>query len=162
MRYPGWMAPEMCEMGENDKVLDVSLEVDIFSLGLIFGVAFSKGNQHPFGKSNVKQHSRIMNKKSMILTIDDFGGNQMIFNLIESMLNIEPLKRPTVEQVFKALEDLSLLEEFERESTGLLERGINVNANLSFIEDISEDNLAEINKNRADDKIMDVSLLPAR
>ena len=91
---PGWMAPEMCfndHQPEMQKVPKASFGVDIFSLGVLFCVTLSVNNQHPFGERNLRDY-RIKNKEPMILTIEDFKGNLLLFNLIESMLNPEPKK----------------------------------------------------------------------
>ena len=103
------MTPEMCfndgkEATENPKAPDASLEVDIFSLGVIFGQALSIGNQHPYGTGNLRNY-RIQTKEPMMLSVFDFKGNERLFNLIHWMLNPEPKERPTVAQVLQRLEE---------------------------------------------------------
>ena len=113
---PGWMAPEMYynEDAEENSLYQMprasAFEIDIFPLGCIFGVILSINHQHPFGERNLRNY-RIQKREPMILTIHDLKGNQILFNLLQSMLNPEPKKRPTAVQVlqhafFKELPDL--------------------------------------------------------
>jgi len=91
----GWMAPEVYESNRFD------FKVDVWALGLIFGFTLS-GGKHPFGDDQFERNTRIKQKKSMLLTKKDLIDNidvQSAFNLINSMLTVEPENRPTVTDV---------------------------------------------------------------
>jgi len=85
-----WIAPEVCQSNIFD------FKVDIWALGLIFGYTLSEG-KYPFGNDN---KCIDLKEPMMVLVQDDLkqpyrGG----FEMIESMLNIEPSKRPTIKEV---------------------------------------------------------------
>ena len=98
---PGWKAPELC--GDQGRKYEnkntISFQVDIFPLGCIIGYSLS-GGKHPFGTGNMRDY-RIENKRSMILTIRDLKFNQSAMELIQSMLNPDPNKRPTATEVLQ-------------------------------------------------------------
>ncbi len=81
-------------------------KVDIWSLGCIFSYTLSKGN-HPFGNDNIDERiARIIRKELMLLVQDDlkksYSRDGVAFALIQSMLEIEPSKRPTITDVEKS------------------------------------------------------------
>lgn len=92
----GWMAPEVYEIKRFD------FAVDIFALGCIFGFTLS-GGKHPFGDDPDRRIFRIVEKKSMILVQKDLKEPYLeepeLFKLIQSMLEMEPARRPSLEEV---------------------------------------------------------------
>lgn len=93
----GWMAPELYQSNQ------FNFKVDIFSLGCIFAYAMT-GGKHPFGDHPIKRSFMIMEKMSIILVPEDlekpYSNNSSIaFELIHSLLDMEPEKRPTALQV---------------------------------------------------------------
>lgn len=93
----GWSAPELFEID-----CRVDFKVDIFELGLIFAYTLTGGKTHPFGE--VLPDFKIWQKKPMSLRQSDiiqqpYMDDVSAFELIESMLNIDPEKRPTAERV---------------------------------------------------------------
>lgn len=98
----GWMAPEMY------KSTRYNFKVDIFPLGCIFAYTLN-GGKHPFGDDADERSYKIKNQISMQLVLDD-SKNDSAFELIQSMIEFEPQKRPTSEQVlshsfFKVLQN---------------------------------------------------------
>jgi len=94
----GWMAPEVYQFERFD------FKVDIFALGCIFGYTLSEG-KHPFGDDVIKRIDRIREKKAMVLVREDlkdpYSLDDVALGLVKSMLEVEPIKRPTVELVVK-------------------------------------------------------------
>lgn len=94
----GWMPPELFESDRFD------FKVDVWALGCIFGYALT-GGKHPFGDDFLIQIERIRKKQPMLLTKKDLMGNindaDKAFDLIKSMLMVEPKNRPTVTDVLK-------------------------------------------------------------
>ena len=94
----GWMAPEVYECNRFD------FKVDVWALGCIFGYTLS-GGKHPFG-DDVKRIVRIIQKENMILVQKDlkrpYSEDDVSFELIKSLLQIEPRNRPTAEDVLKS------------------------------------------------------------
>jgi len=94
----GWMAPEVYLLDRFD------FKVDIFALGCIFGYTLSRGNQHPFGDTN-SRIVRIIQKQNMVLKKKQLRApycyDSEAIKLIQSMLEMEPKKRPTAENVLK-------------------------------------------------------------
>jgi len=93
----GWISPELYQDQR------AGPRVDIFALGLIFGYTLS-GGQHPFGDNPDDRAVRIRNKESMKMTRKDLkkpysSENDEAFDLIESMLDIDPEKRTTVKEI---------------------------------------------------------------
>lgn len=94
----GWMAPELDESGRYDT------KVDIFPLGCVFAYTLT-GGKHPFGDEVLSRSLRIRNKEGMLLTPDHFTNKNSdldfsaAFYLIRSMVEMNPAKRPTAEQV---------------------------------------------------------------
>jgi len=92
----GWMAPEVYKLERPDS------KVDIFPLGCIFAYTLS-GGKHPFGDDPDKRSVRIKDGQPMLMVKQDFiepySEEDVAFHLIESMLQMDPSKRPTVEKV---------------------------------------------------------------
>jgi len=93
----GWIAPELYHDKRGDS------KVDIFALGLIFGYTLS-GGQHPFGDDPDQWAILIKNKKPMKMIRNDLkepfsSTNDEGFDLIESMLVINPHERPTAKEI---------------------------------------------------------------
>lgn len=88
----GWMAPEQYNASR------IGFEVDIFSLGCVFGYTLSKG-KHPFGEDIEDRIYFVKRGKPMTLTNDDlkerYSVDGLSFRLIQSMLNMNPVNRPT-------------------------------------------------------------------
>lgn len=95
----GWMAPEQYNATRFDS------KVDIFPLGCIFGYTLS-GGKHPFGDSTDLRSSRIQLNEPMLLTQKDlkeqFFKDNAAFELIQSMLTVDPKLRPTVKKIKKS------------------------------------------------------------
>jgi len=94
----GWMAPEMY----NSESL-FGLKADIFPLGCVFGYTLTKG-KHPFGKNPMEiQHRIEQGIQMMSLVADDLNtpqsDNRSAFELIKSMLNHDPIRRPSAEEI---------------------------------------------------------------
>jgi len=94
----GWIAPEVYLYDRTDS------RVDIFALGCIFGYTLSVENKHPFGDYN-KRILRIIKKQPMVLTKKElkapYSRDDVAIKLIQSMLKMEPEKRPTVQEVLE-------------------------------------------------------------
>ncbi len=94
----GWMAPEVYEFDRFD------FRVDVWALGLIFGYTLS-GGKHPFGNDCNERIVRIRRKEPMLMAKEDlkkgYSRDGVAFQLIESMLEVNPSKRPTVSDLFK-------------------------------------------------------------
>ena len=96
----GWMPPELFESERFD------FKVDVWALGCIFGYTLT-GGKHPFGEDYITRIDRIRKKKPMLLTKKDFVGNinnndaDKAFDLIKSMLIVEPKNRPIIAVVLK-------------------------------------------------------------
>ena len=87
-----WQAPEI---GNNEETY--TNKIDVFSSGCVFGFTLSKGVHHPFGEN---AQLRIKNKEPMTLTIQQLNGEgENAFELIKSMLYIDPEMRPSAEQL---------------------------------------------------------------
>jgi len=98
----GWMAPELFEEERVDY-----FKVDIWALGCIFAYTMSRG-KHPFGDDD-KRIGRIRRKEPMVLVQEDFNKNRYLppstrfeaFELVKSMLDVDPTIRPTVDKVLQ-------------------------------------------------------------
>jgi len=90
-----WMPPEVYKKERID------FKFDIWALGCIFAYTLS-GGKHPFG-DDMKRIIRIMRGKCMVLNQKDFLQpyikDPFAFELIKSMLAVEPTTRPTVGDV---------------------------------------------------------------
>jgi len=96
----GWMAAEVYESNRFD------FKVDVWALGLIFAYTLSKGNHHPFGENSNERIVRIIKKEPMTMVKKDLkeaysSDGIVAFELIQSMLDMEPAKRPTVSDILK-------------------------------------------------------------
>jgi len=95
----GWIAPEVYKEDRFD------FKVDVWALGCIFGYTLS-GGKHPFGDDDImKRIDRIKQKRAMLLTKKDLliENKEIIkaFELIKSMLMVDPKIRPTVKDILK-------------------------------------------------------------
>jgi len=93
----GWMAPEVYHLNR------FNFKVDIFPLGCIFGYTLS-GGKHPFGDDPDLRIGRIRQKKAMIMVENDLkceADSVEAFKLIKAMLQMEPVNRPTADDVLK-------------------------------------------------------------
>lgn len=93
----GWRAPELYDSDT------FHLPADIFALGCIFGYTLS-GGRHPFGDCTLEQSIQIMEKKGMKFTKNDLklefsDDAETAFDLIKSMLCMEPEERPQINKV---------------------------------------------------------------
>lgn len=99
----GWMPPEQYDATRFD------FKVDIFPLGCIFAYALS-GGRHPFGEDTderifrVRKHQRIPNDFKKYLKQSACNSEEAVaFKLIKCMLDMDPNKRPTAENVLMNL-----------------------------------------------------------
>ncbi len=94
----GWMAPEVYQLKRFD------YKVDIFPLGCIFAYTLS-GGKHPFGDDPDRRSFLIKEEKPMLMVQQDlikpynYSEDGEAFELIKSMLEIDPSKRPTAGNV---------------------------------------------------------------
>lgn len=93
----GWRAPELHYSDT------FGFPADIFALGCIFGYTLS-GGKHPYGDCTLEQSIQIMQKKGMKMTKNDLklqfsDHDDSTFDLIKSMLSMDPEKRPRIEEV---------------------------------------------------------------
>ena len=95
----GWMAPEVYQMERCD------CKVDIFPLGCIFAYTLS-GGKHPFGDDQDKRLLRIKRKEPMLMVKEhlkeSYSRDGVAFELIKSMLEMDPYKRPSTENVLNS------------------------------------------------------------
>lgn len=92
-----WMAPEVYTSDT------FTAEMDLFALGLLIGFSLS-GGRHPFGRLGFDKISvKIRTKMSMSLTVTKLklAGEMasQVFQLIQDLLNVDPKKRPSLDQV---------------------------------------------------------------
>jgi len=94
----GWIAPELYQNPRGD------FKVDIFALGLIFDYTLS-GGKHPLGGDQNDKDMRFKTKKPMKITREQpySSENDEAFDLIESMLDVNPEKRPTVKEIMNSI-----------------------------------------------------------
>lgn len=95
----GWIAPEMYKQERFD------FKVDVWALGCIFGYTLS-GGKHPFG-DDIKRIIRINQGEPISLIQEDLKKTSRkdageAFELIKSMVEMEPEKRPSVADVLDA------------------------------------------------------------
>jgi len=98
----GWIAPELFEEERVDY-----FKVDIWALGCIFAYTLTWG-KHPFGDED-ERNDRIRKKEPMGLVQEDLNVNPFIpsstrfeaYQLIESMLDVDPEIRPSVDEVLE-------------------------------------------------------------
>jgi len=97
----GWMAPELFK----EERLDY-FKVDIWALGCIFAYTLTWG-KHPFGDDPDKRMDRIIKKEPMVLVQEDLNVLRLLsptkrseaFDLIKSMLDVNPTSRPSVGEI---------------------------------------------------------------
>lgn len=94
----GYMAPEMYGSNYLDN------KVDIFALGCVFGCTLSERGKHPFGDNVDDQAYRIKSKQSMKLTREQLKSKfstdkDLAFQLVDSMVRVNPKDRPTAKQI---------------------------------------------------------------
>jgi len=95
----GWRAPELYDSDTFD------FPADIFALGCTFGYTLSDG-KHPFGDCTLEQSIQIMEKKGMKLTkknlkLEFSEDDNTAFDLIESMVCMEPKVRPQINDILE-------------------------------------------------------------
>jgi len=95
----GWMAPE--QYTEH-----YGREVDIFSLGCVFGYTLSEGNKHPFGEDIDDRIYMVKRRMPMVLENNKLKSRYLndggfAFQLIQSMLNMNPDYRPTAQSILE-------------------------------------------------------------
>lgn len=92
----GWMAPG----AYNQKRYD--FKVDVWALGLLGGYTLSGGN-HPYGNDPDKRSVLIKEKKEMTMVKKDlkepYSDNDEAFELIKTMLTIDPNERPNIADI---------------------------------------------------------------
>jgi len=96
----GWMPPEVYEFNRFD------FKVDVWALGCIFGYTLS-GGKHPYG-DGIKRLLLITGKEAMVLVQGDLKEpysreSDGAFELIRSMLEMEPINRPTAREVLESV-----------------------------------------------------------
>ena len=95
----GWITPEMYHEERFDS------KADIFPLGCIFAYTLS-GGKHPFGENVDDRSVLIRDKGAMVMVKKDlikpYLDKYLAFDLIKSMLKMDPSERPTVEQVLES------------------------------------------------------------
>jgi len=96
----GWIAPELYHSKDF-----YDFKVDIWALGLILGYTLS-GGKHPFGNDPCEREFLVMNKNPMLMSREDlkrpYSEDDVPFKLLQSMLMIEPMERPTVEDILRS------------------------------------------------------------
>ena len=95
----GWTAPELYGSAR------YTPKVDIFALGCIFGYTLS-GGKHPFG-DGIYRKLRIQQREPMLFDNGDLKKpyseiDGVAFELIQSMLEIEPIFRPSAKDVVES------------------------------------------------------------
>jgi len=96
----GWMAPEVYQHKRFD------FKVDIFPLGCIFSYTLS-GGKHPFGDDPDQRLVRIKDQQPMLMVQQDLirpydSEDSEGLEVIKSMLEMDPSKRPTAREVLDA------------------------------------------------------------
>ncbi len=91
------MAPEVYQFNR------FNFKVDVWALGLIFAYTLSRG-KHPYGDDPDLRTVRIKQNEPMLMTETDLMGTSKKYRaikLIESMLMVEPAKRPLAKDILK-------------------------------------------------------------
>ena len=97
-----WMAPEIYD----EEQQEFTIEMDLFAAGCLFGYSQS-GGRHVFQAENEEATvKRIMKKMPMTLKAEHLknagdGDAKEILNIIHSMVNPEPLLRPSTSNILK-------------------------------------------------------------
>ena len=101
----GWTAPEMYTTHR------FTYKVDMFVLGCLFAFTLSNG-KHPFGDDPDLRVVRIKNREPIVMTFKElnaaYSNDLVAFQLIQSMLEIDPERRPTAENVLNHIFFMSL------------------------------------------------------
>ena len=108
-----WMPPETHEK------FTFTAAMDQFALGLLFGYTLSRG-RHPYGDDEEIRVSRIKKKEPMKLTVQhlkDVKDPADVFQLISSLLSLDPSQRPSASAVLKH-NFFGKIEETDNISTG--------------------------------------------
>lgn len=97
----GWRTYELYECDKYDS------KADIFPLGCVFSYTIT-GGKHPFGDDKKARENRIKRKEKMVMVPEDLKvflntENDVVaaYKLIQAMVEIEPVKRLTAEQVLQ-------------------------------------------------------------
>ncbi len=92
-----WIAPEINDEFSNNRC---DFRGDIWALGCIFGYTLC-GGKHPYGEDPIDRPVFILDKMPMLMVQEHlkrpYSKDVEAFQLIKSMLEIEPAIRPTVE-----------------------------------------------------------------
>ncbi|XP_045026238.1 calcium-dependent protein kinase 3 [Daphnia magna] len=107
-----WYAPEVLEINNNikeaeeAKKLKGTVKSDVFALGLVFGFLFLKG-EHVYGSSEREISDNVIKKQPINLKKID-GELLEIYqnNLLQKMLENDPSKRMTSEEVVEQLKSI--------------------------------------------------------
>lgn len=96
-----WQAPEMWKNQPS-----YTESVDIYSCGLIFWEILQWGNVYPFDGLNDFQIYEKVGKKNLRPSIDEIKAPKELLDLIESMWQADPKKRPNIGNVIQVLNGL--------------------------------------------------------
>ena len=92
----GWIAPELYDSDRYD------YKVDIFPLGCVFAYTLT-GGKHPFGEDLIERPLRVKRKEPLLITKKDmrepYSNNDLAFELITSMVMVDPAYRPTAAEI---------------------------------------------------------------
>ncbi len=95
-----WLAPEI------ENINNCDYRGDIWALGCIFGYTLC-GGKHPYGENPFERPCLIIHKMPMLMVQENlkrpYSKDVEAFQLIKSMLEVEPESRPTVEVVEKII-----------------------------------------------------------
>lgn len=113
-----WMSPACLAAMDRNIKYKASTKDDIFSLGILIYFVMSRG-QHPFGNYS----DQMSNIKNGLHRLDDAVEKNFAFqNLVRAMIQKEPEKRPTIDEVMKHpffwIDDFSL--DFVKDLSSLL------------------------------------------
>eukprot|EP00210_Caulerpa_lentillifera_P001464 g1405.t1 len=90
----GWQAPEQLIIKQGGAARQ-SKAMDVFSLGCTMYHCIS-GGRHPFGESSYTRDDNILKQSPHLDALDDIPEGK---DLIASMLDKDPVKRPSIEEV---------------------------------------------------------------
>ena len=96
-----WMAPEIY----SEEAIEFTEEMDLFPLGLLLGFIVLSGGRHVFeAGSKEATIAQIKERMSMTLIVEhlkNVDNSAGIFNIIQALVNPEPLARPSTKKVLK-------------------------------------------------------------